>query len=344
MANPIFLSPDGLSRQDRERLRATDPTLTGAANAILAKNITINPMDGQDVSRDLIRSYLGNQASIPAGLTVVLTFDTEIAGSGVAGTVPPWGILARGAGCAEVIVDATSVTYSPVSDSMESLYLKFWLGNTLHALKGSGGTGKATLNAQGIPVISWTITGLFIPPAEVTRATPVLTAFQKPLLVTNANTPVFTVNGVALAMRNYAFDFGNKVEPRLLVGREDVQVTDRAEAIDVTTCEASAAHHALIPTASPRRRRAGPRRHHPRRRGRQHRHHQRAHLADEAAEGLPEQPGRCGVAALARAPQPNAGNDQFSDRADVSALYPQPTHVQVTPCSKSRKPRPSPAM
>jgi hypothetical protein len=236
MANPIFFRLMVLLAKI-ESAYATDPTLTGAANAVLARNISINPMNGQDVSRDLIRSYLGNQGSIPAGLTVVLTFETEIAGSGAAGTSPGWGVLARGVGCAEVIVAATSVTYSPVSDTMESLYLKFWIGNTLHALKGSCGTGKATLNAQGIPVIQWTITGLFIPPSEVTRATPTLTAFQKPLLVTNANTPVFTVNGVSLVMRNFAFDFGNKVEPRLLIGREDVLITDRAEAIDVT-CEA----------------------------------------------------------------------------------------------------------
>src|SRR4051812_24601894 len=98
---------------------ATDPTLTGAANAILAKNISVKPMEGQDVSRDLIRPYLSNQGTIPTGLHVVIDFDTEIAGSGVAGTAPAWGVLMRGAGCAQVIVADTSVTYSPITDSME---------------------------------------------------------------------------------------------------------------------------------------------------------------------------------------------------------------------------------
>jgi tail tube protein len=236
MSDPIFYRLMVLLAKI-ESTYATDPTLTGAANAILAKNISINPMDGDDVSRDLIRAFLSNQGTIPTGLRVVIDFDTEIAGSGTPGIVPAWGILARACGCAEVIDDNTSVTYSPISELMESLYLKFWLGNTLHAIKGSRGTGKATLNAQGIPIIHWTITGLFIPPAEVARATPTLTAFQEPLLVTSVNTPVFTVNGVSLVMRNYSFDFGNKVDPRLLVGRESIQVTDRGEALDIT-CEA----------------------------------------------------------------------------------------------------------
>ena len=232
MANPIFFRLMVLLAK-LETTYATDPTLTGAANAILAKNISINPMDGTDVSRDLIRSYLGNQGTIPAELAVVIDFDTEIAGSGTAGTAPAWGPLMRGAGCAEVIVASTSVTYSPISDAMESVYIQFWIGATLHAAKGSRTQAKATLNAQGVPIIHWTFTGLFIDPSEVARPTPTLTGFKDPLLVTNVNTPIFTVNAVSLVMRNYSFDFGNKVEKRLLVGSESVLITDRGESIDV---------------------------------------------------------------------------------------------------------------
>jgi hypothetical protein len=216
---------------------ATDPTLTGASDAILAKNITIRPMEGEDVSRDLIQPYLGNQGTIPTGLRVVIEFDTELQGSGTAGTAPKWGPLMRGCGAAEVIVADTSVTYSPISTAMESLYFKFWLDGTLHAMKGARGTGKATINAQGIPIIHWTFTGLWIAPADVANASPTLTGFKKPLVATAANTPTFTVNAVPLVLRNYSFDLGNKVEARLLIGRESVLITDRSETLDIT-CEA----------------------------------------------------------------------------------------------------------
>ena len=213
---------------------ATDPTLTGAANAILAKNVTLRPMEGEDVSRDLIQDYLAGQATIPTGLRVVIEFETELAGSGTAGVAPGWGMLMRGAAFAEVIVADTSVSYSPITDGQESLYFKYWLGGTLHAFAGARGTGVIRLNAQGIPVIAWTFTGLWIAPADVARAVPVVTAFKKPLIAAKANTPTFTVNSVTLALRDWSLNLGNDVQPRFLVNKEEILVVNRAEALDVT--------------------------------------------------------------------------------------------------------------
>lgn len=232
MANPIYFRLMVLLAKI-EGTYATDPTLSGAANAILAKNISIRPMEGEDVSRDLIQPYLGNQGTIPTGLRVVIEFDTELAGSGTAGTAPAWGVLARASALAEVIVADTSVTYSPVSTGHESAYLKFWMGATLHAIKGARGTGKMTINAQGIPVMRWTMTGLWVAPSEAAAATPTLTGFKKPLIATHTNTPTFTVNAVSLVLRSYTFDLGNKVEPRLLIGRENILITDRSESLDI---------------------------------------------------------------------------------------------------------------
>lgn len=211
-----------------------DPMLTGAANAILATDITIDPMQGDDVARNLIVPYLSGQATIPAGLRGVLTFSTEIAGSGEAGVAPAWGPLMRGCAFAEVIEEETSVAYSPITDNQESLYFKYWLGRTLHAFAGARGTGVMTLNAQNIPIIRWTFTGMFVPPSEVDRATPTFTGFKKPLIVSKANTPVFTVNSVPLVLRNYSLDFGGDVQPRLLANKDEIIVADRAETLNAT--------------------------------------------------------------------------------------------------------------
>jgi hypothetical protein len=216
-----------------ETTYATDPTLTGTANAVLAKNVSISDMEGNDVSRDLVQPTFGNQPSLPADVHVTLEFDTELAGSGVAGTAPAWGPLFRGAGCAEVILAATSVTYSPITDAVESVYLKFWMGSTLHALKGARGTGKLNYNAQGIPFVHWKFWGLYTPPSEVAAATPVFTAWKKPLIVNKVNTQ-FTVNSVALVTRSFSLDLANPVEPRLLINSESIQLTDHREQIEFT--------------------------------------------------------------------------------------------------------------
>ena len=65
-----------------ETAYATDPTPTGAANAILATNVTFQPMEGQDVSRELELPWLAAQATIPAGLHSRISFRVEMVPSG----------------------------------------------------------------------------------------------------------------------------------------------------------------------------------------------------------------------------------------------------------------------
>jgi hypothetical protein len=43
----------------------TDPVPTGGANAILMTDVELKPMEGQDVSRNIERPYLGAQEEIP---------------------------------------------------------------------------------------------------------------------------------------------------------------------------------------------------------------------------------------------------------------------------------------
>jgi hypothetical protein len=217
-----------------EAMYGVDPTLTGAANAVLARNVSILDMEGNDVSRDLVQPNFGNQPTIPAETHVSIEFDTELAGSGTAGTAPAWGPLFRGAGCAEVIVPDTSVTYSPITNAIESVYFKFWMGSTLHAIKGGRGTGKLNFNAQAVPFVHWKFLGLYTPPSETAAATPTFTAWKKPLIVNKTNTPVFTVNSVPLVMRSFSLDLANPVEPRMLVNSESILITDHKEQIDFT--------------------------------------------------------------------------------------------------------------
>jgi len=213
-----------------ETVYGTDPA-PAAGDGILATNVEIKPMEGNDVSRDLEYAYLGAQPQIPTAVRTTLTYSVELAPSGTAGTVPAWGVLARACGLAEVIVPATSVTYSPISTAMESVTHYFWIGGTRQVITGCRGTAQISVNAQGIPVIRYTFTGLWSQPTEAARVTPALTGFKKPEVATNANTPTFTVNAVPMVLRNFGLNFGNDVQPRLLIGREEILIVDRAEEI-----------------------------------------------------------------------------------------------------------------
>lgn len=210
-----------------ETTYGTDSAPTGAANAILATNVQLSPMEGQDVSRELMQAYLAAQATIPTGLFARMTFRVELVGSGTAGTAPAWGVLLRMMGISQTVVAATSVTYRPVTDGHESGTIHFWVGPTRFVLKGARGTAILRLDAQGIAYLECTIQGLFALPSDETRPSPSFTAFKRPKVVSKVNTPVFTIDAVSMVMRNYSFDLGNQLQNRFLVGSEAILIQNR---------------------------------------------------------------------------------------------------------------------
>lgn len=201
------------------------------ANAMLMTDVELRPMEGQDVARNIERPHLGAQETIPAGLYCTLTGSVELQGSGTAGLAPAWSILLRCCGVAETIVANTSVTYNPVSDGHEAASIYFWIGPTRHVVTGVRGTAVTTLNAQGIPVMRFTLMGLFTTPGDVARVAADLAGFQIPDVASNANTPGFSVGGQAMVLSQFSFNLGCDVQQRLLVGREQMLIVDKSESI-----------------------------------------------------------------------------------------------------------------
>ncbi len=214
-----------------ETVYGTDSVPVAATNGILATEVKLSPMEGTDVSRDLDLAYLGPQGTIPNELHAKLSFKVELAPSGTAGTAPAWGPLLRACGCAQVVNVATNVIYNPITDNHEAGTFYLWIGSTRYSLRGSRGTAKFTINAQGIPYIEFEFTGLFTQPSEAARTNPTLTAFQKPRVASSTNTPTFTINAVPMVMRSFSLDLMNKVENRFLVGAEAILITQREDMI-----------------------------------------------------------------------------------------------------------------
>jgi hypothetical protein len=214
-----------------ETTYGTDAAPTAALNAILATDVKFQPMEGTDVSRDLDLPYLGGQGTIPNELHAKFSFKVELAPSGTVGNAPAWGPILRACGVTQVVNAGTSVVYSPITDNHDSGTLKLYVDGTLFQALGVRGTAKITFDAQGIPYIECEFTGLFVQPSEATTTAPTLTAFQKPRVASNANTPTFTINGVGMVMRKFEMDLGNNVERRFLIGAEAILITQREEMI-----------------------------------------------------------------------------------------------------------------
>ncbi|OXE37444.1 MAG: hypothetical protein CGW95_01450 [Phenylobacterium zucineum] len=216
-----------------ETTYGTDPTPTGAANAILVRNLDVTPLDAEIVSRDLVRPYFGNYDQIIAAQKVQVSFEVELQGAGAAGTAPAYGPLLIACGMAETVVASTRVDYKPVSSSFSSVTIYFQpqdntaASSPLHKVTGCRGNVEVTMNAKALPVLKFTFTGIYNTVADAANLTATYTAFKTPIAVNKANTPVFTFFGFSGVMSEFGMNLNNDVVYRNLVNSESVILTDR---------------------------------------------------------------------------------------------------------------------
>lgn len=218
-----------------------DPTPT-AANAMLLTDVQLQPMEGEDVSRNLEMPYLGAQEALTAGLRSVLTGTFELVGSGQTGVAPGWSPLIRAMGVAEVVTPDTvpgdgtgKVEYTPVTDDHESVAIYFYIGPTRYVMLGARGTGQLTVTANGIPAIRGTWTGLWKLPTDQAKPAGVdLSNFVDPQVASKANTPTFTIDAIPFVMRSFTLDLACDVQARMLVGREAIVIVGRNETLNIT--------------------------------------------------------------------------------------------------------------
>lgn len=198
-----------------------------AADALIASNVTFQPLEGQEVSRDLMLPYLGNQGVVLAGLYARLEFDVEIAGAGEAGTVPKYGSILRICGLSETVTVDTDVTYAIVEDDVESGSLYFVSDKVQHVMLGCRSNVSLTFTPKGIPHFRFTVMGLLGTITDV-GAMPAVseTGWTEPLIVSKANTALTLHDWTAVA-ESFSVDLGNTVTPRFLIGDERMAITDR---------------------------------------------------------------------------------------------------------------------
>jgi hypothetical protein len=210
-----------------ETVYNTDAAPVGATDALLMTNVTLTPLAGTPVSRDLLLPYLGNQGVVLTGLYATLQGDIELAGSGAAGTAPAFGSMLRACGLSEVLLAATSATYQPISDNFESSSIYFNSDGVKHVILGARGNVSLSMTPSGIPKMTFTMTGLLGTITDTALPTVDITHFQTPVPVSKAATTL-TLQGWTAVAESLSIDLGNTVKPRFLIGDEVVLITDRS--------------------------------------------------------------------------------------------------------------------
>lgn len=212
----------------------------GAANALVISNVSINALNAEWISRDIIREYLGASEELPGASYVECGFDIELVGAGTAGKAPAWGPLMRSIGFAEIITAGVRVDYVPISGGFESSSIYYFDDGVLHKLLGVRGTASLNLTVGEKPVISFKFIGVDGGIAALNNPSTTLTAWRVPQIVTDDNSgnitigathgiataPAF-VGGVEYPSQGLTIDLGVTATFQKILGGKSVAITDR---------------------------------------------------------------------------------------------------------------------
>jgi hypothetical protein len=215
----------------------TDAIPTGAADAVLVSDLTITPLDAQNIDRDLVRGYFGASEQLVGVASVKCGFTVELAGSGTAATAPQWGDLLLGCAFAESLLTVPSrVEYLPVTTPLKTLTIYYYDSGTLHKLLSAMGTCTLTAKVGERPMLKFEFTGLDGGISAAT-ATGVFTSWKTPPAMTKANVVDITLgatytagaiaSGVLYASTGLEVMLGNQVVYTPLLSSETVDITDR---------------------------------------------------------------------------------------------------------------------
>lgn len=209
----------------------TDPTPSGASNAILVSSLDVRPMQQTLVDRSLNRAFLGGSEQLPASIYSEVEFEVELAGSGAAGTAPAYDCLLLACGFSKTVVASTSVTYAPLSASFPSCTIYAYKDGVLHKLVGCRGTFQLSMPNQGIPRLKFTFWGRYATPTDASISSPSYSGFVKPVIVNRTNTTPFSLHSYAAKTASLEITLGNKLAFRDLINytssSENVLITDR---------------------------------------------------------------------------------------------------------------------
>jgi hypothetical protein len=220
-----------------ETTYGVDSTPTGAANAILISNASFN-IDYSNVSRDLIRPFLGGSEELSGTRFARAQFEVEWANSGTAGTAPAWGPLLRACGFAEASLTApVRVEYTPISATFTSLTIYYHLDGALRKITGAIGNVEFRMGEGERPIMAFDFTGLDGGTTVTADPTVTLTAFKTPAVVNDVNSGDIKLGGTYSAgtitggtpypSRGLNINIGNTVSPIALLGGQRASLTQR---------------------------------------------------------------------------------------------------------------------
>ncbi|CAN7438044.1 hypothetical protein LJR118_002874 [Acidovorax sp. LjRoot118] len=205
-----------------------------AADALEVSNVTITPIEGDEVDYDIVRAHFGSVESVLVTQYRKMAFRVGFAGVGAAGAIPGYSKLLRGCAMSVTNTVGTDTVFEPVDDAIESLSLYAVVGRNVYKMPGAAGTCKIEGSGKQLPWMNFEFTGAFVPVETVpTMPTQNTAAFMLPLGVNKANTRV-KLDGAYWACNAFTVDLGNEVVKQDLTEVDETEITGRKSVGSIT--------------------------------------------------------------------------------------------------------------
>lgn len=218
----------------KEVTDGTDAIPTVGTNAMVVRNIDVQPMQQTLKGRDILRAYFGNSEQLAADLYSMVTFECEVLPSGTAGTPPEIGALLEACGMQETISAGVDVSYVPETPGDATCTIYVFKDRVLHPLTGCRGSWTLSIQNQEIPFFTFTMWGRFNAPTDTVPGTPTYSG-QKPLIANRTNTTPFQLHSYGPCISSLNLDWAASLAHRNQFNcAERILITDRLPAGDIT--------------------------------------------------------------------------------------------------------------
>lgn len=201
-------------RMIREKLEVpsgTDAT-PGPEDAILCRNLTMRPLEGDWQEQDFATGREGAQPEDLYNVHAALEYEVEAFPPGAPGMAPPFHRLLVSSGMDAVAVDGVSMSYSPLpsGQAVPSTTAQLRNGVIQQNVVGCRGSFGFTAEVRRRAFFSFNRRGRYGAPVEHVAAEHPFTGWGRSLECTPENMNAFTFGGTKLCVRSFSFTDGRQ--------------------------------------------------------------------------------------------------------------------------------------
>ena len=210
-----------------------------ATDALLISDASFD-LEYRNVERNLLRPTMGHSGTLVGTRNVKIDFTVELSTSDTAGTAPAWGKLLLACAFAEVVTAGSRVEYTPVSDGLKTVTLKYSADGVIHTALACMGTVSFNAPEGDRPTLQFSFIGIDGGTTAALAPATDYTAWKLPEVVNSSNTAKLTLGGAyatgavtggtEYCSRGLSLDMANDAKFLAMLGCSGVDITDRKPA------------------------------------------------------------------------------------------------------------------